>query len=98
MLFYQVTLAVVKTTLLRVFIQELPGNKYDSGLIINPKLRPIQFLQEVFLQFGIKIIPGNKGDCLRVLNQRIIENLKDNKEILLIIDEAQLLNEKSDYY
>ena len=84
-----------KTTLSRVFMKELPGNKYDIGLIINPKLRPLEFLQEVLYQFDIKNIPGNKGDCLRALNQRMLDNLKNNKETLLIVDEAQLLNEQT---
>ena len=82
-----------KTTLSRICINELAEDKYEIGLIINPKLEPEDFLQEILYQFGIPHIPNKKIDCLRVLNDKMIENMKVNKETLLIIDEAQLLNE-----
>jgi len=82
-----------KTTLTRVYIEELAGDSYDIGLIINPKLDPIEFFQEVLYQFGIENVPETKVKCLRMLNEKMIGNLKKNKETILIVDEAQLLNE-----
>jgi general secretion pathway protein A len=84
-----------KTILSKVYIQRFSGEKYDVALIINPKLESDEFLQEVLYQFGIENIPGSKVECLRVLNNRMIENVRKNKETLLIVDEAQLLNEST---
>ncbi|MFC1868351.1 ExeA family protein [Thermodesulfobacteriota bacterium] len=84
-----------KTTLSKVYVSKLSEEKYDIGLIINPKLESKEFLQEILYQFGIIDIPDTKVECLRVLNGRMLENMKMNKETLLIVDEAQLLNESS---
>ncbi|MBW2609981.1 MAG: AAA family ATPase [Deltaproteobacteria bacterium] len=82
-----------KTTLSKVYVQELSADKYDIGIIINPKLEANEFLQEVLYQFDITDIPDTKVKCLRVLNNKMIENMKGNKETILIVDEAQLLDE-----
>lgn len=84
-----------KTTLSKVYVKELSENKYDIGLIINPKLESAEFLQEVIYQFGISNIPKTKVECLRALNDKMIDNMKVNKETLLIVDEAQLLNDST---
>lgn len=81
-----------KTTLSKVYIQELSEDKFDIGLIINPKLEPREFLQEVLYQFDIADIPDSKVKCLHALNEKMISNLKEGKETILIVDEAQLLD------
>jgi general secretion pathway protein A len=82
-----------KTTISKVYVKELSEDKYDIGLIINPKLESEEFLQEIVYQFNIPNIPNTKVECLRVLNDKMIENMQAGKETLLIVDEAQLLNE-----
>lgn len=82
-----------KTTLIRVCIQKLSKDEFDIGVIINPKLEPLEFIQEILYQFGINEVPETKVKCLQKLNARMIENEKINKETLLIVDEAQLLTE-----
>ena len=80
-----------KTTLVKVCVQELATENFEIGLVVNPKLEPLEFLQEILFQFGIEDVPDTKVHCLQRLNQRMIENMKENRETLLIIDEAQLL-------
>jgi general secretion pathway protein A len=82
-----------KTTLTKVCVQELSGDTFDIGLIINPKLEAVEFLQEVLYQFNIIDVPDTKVKCLHLLNQKMIENMKQNKETLLMVDEAQLLHQ-----
>jgi len=84
-----------KTTLSKVYVQELSDDKFDIGMIINPKLEATEFLQEILYQFDIQEIPDTKVKCLRVLNDKMLANLNAGKETLLIVDEAQLLNESS---
>jgi len=81
-----------KTILSKVYIQRFSGEKYDIALVINPKLEADEFLQEVLYQFGVNHIPQTKVECLRILNDRMIANVRKDKETLLIVDEAQLLN------
>ena len=80
-----------KTTLAKVCIQELSGDKFDIAMVVNPRLEPMEFLQEVLYQFGIPDVPDSKVKCLRFLNDKLARNMKDGKESLLLIDEAQLL-------
>ncbi len=84
-----------KTTIIRVCIQKLSKDEFDIGVIINPKLEPLEFIQEILYQFGINEVPETKVKCLQKLNARMIENEKINKETLLIVDEAQLLTESN---
>ena len=82
-----------KTTLTRVFVKELSAEPFEIGLVQNPNLGPLEFLQEVAYQLGIPEIPGTKVQCLRSLNDRLLKNLKAKKETVLIIDEAQLVSD-----
>jgi type II secretory pathway predicted ATPase ExeA len=40
-------------------------------------------------------VPDSKVQCLRLLNDKMIENMKTNRETLLIVDEAQVLSESA---
>lgn len=84
-----------KTILSKVYVKKLAGEKYDIGLIINPKLELIDFLREILYQFDIQNIPDKKVECLWMLNDHMLENMKEKKETLLIVDEAHLLNEST---
>jgi general secretion pathway protein A len=81
-----------KTTLSRVFIQQLADEEYDIGLITNPALTPLDFLKEIVYQIGLDISSNSKADLLETLNRLLIDNLRNNKNTLLIIDEAQLIS------
>jgi len=80
-----------KTTVAKVCIQELSGDKFDMALVVNPRLEPLEFLQEVLYQFGIADVPDSKVKCLRVLYEKLQRNHKEGKQTLLLIDEAQML-------
>lgn len=84
-----------KTTLAKACIQELSADKFDMALVVNPRLEPVEFLQEVLYQFGIMDVPDSKVKCWRSLNDKMARNRKEGKETLLLIDEAQLLPEVS---
>lgn len=82
-----------KTTLTRVFVQKLAAEPYEMGLVANPNLGPLEFLQEVAYQLGVTEIPSTKVQTLRSLNEKLIGNGKANRETVLIIDEAQLVSD-----
>ncbi len=84
-----------KTTLSRVFIQQLADEEFDIGLITNPSLTPLDFLKEVVYQIGLNFNSNSKADLLETLNRQLIDNLHNNKNTLLIIDEAQLISSET---
>ena len=84
-----------KTTLSRVFIQQLADSEYDVGLITNPSLEPLDFVKEALYQLGLNSESHTKTELLKMLNDRMIENMKNNRTTLLIIDEAQLIGKET---
>jgi general secretion pathway protein A len=80
-----------KTMMSKVFIQQLPEDEYDIGLITNPTLEPSDFLKEILYQLGLNPDTNSKADLLNILNEKMLENMKQDKTTLLIIDEAQLI-------
>jgi general secretion pathway protein A len=80
-----------KTVLSKVFIRQLPEDEYDIGLITNPTLEPVDFLKEILYQLGLNPNTNSKADFLDILNKRMLENMKQNKNTVLIVDEAQLV-------
>jgi general secretion pathway protein A len=84
-----------KTTLAKVCLQELSADEFDIGLIVNPKLEGVEFLQEVLYQLGVNETADTKGKCLRLINEKMLRNMKDRKETLLMIDEAHLLTSEA---
>jgi len=80
-----------KTTVSRVFIQQLPDSEFDIGLITNPSLHALDFIKEVHYQLGIDSKSNSKSELLVMLNDRLLENMSGGKSTLLIIDEAQLI-------
>lgn len=84
-----------KTTLSRVFIQQLPDEEFDIGLITNPSFTPLDFLKEVVYQLGMDTTSDSKAELLNLLNHKLLDNLNHQKNTLLIIDEAQLIAEET---
>jgi len=80
-----------KTTLSRVFIQQLPEAEFDIGLITNPSLNALDFIKEVHYQLGLDSNSNSKTELLVILNNRLLENMSKGRSTLLIIDEAQLI-------
>lgn len=84
-----------KTTLSRVFIQQLSDAEFDIGLITNPSLEPTDFIKEALYQVGITPQSNSKQELLNLLNNHMLENMKNNKSTLFIIDEAQLIHRET---
>jgi len=82
-----------KTTLSRVLIQQLSELKFDIGLMMNPILDPLDFLREILYSLGLN--PGRnspKSHLLNLLNEKLLENLRNDMGTLLIFDEAHLIS------
>ena len=64
-------------------------------MITNPTLEPSDFLKEILYQLGLNPDTNSKADLLDILNKRMLENMKQDKTTLLIIDEAQLISKQT---
>jgi general secretion pathway protein A len=88
-----------KTTLCRVFLNELDAARTDTALILNPRLTERELLAAVLRELG-EIPPGagsaplalDNADLTGRLNDALLRRIRDGKDIVLIIDEAQNLS------
>jgi general secretion pathway protein A len=83
-----------KTTLSRTLIKQLPGTKFDIGLMINPIVDSIDFSREILYNLGIAFDKDknlHKSDYSNLLYGKIVENINNDKTTLLIFDEAHLI-------
>jgi len=84
-----------KTTLSRVFIRHLADAEFDIGLITNPSLTPIDFLKEALYQLDLNPTTNSKADLLKMFNDRMVENMQNDRSTLLVVDEAQLIYQET---
>jgi general secretion pathway protein A len=85
-----------KTTLCRLLLEQLP-EKTRVALILNPKLAPIELLESLAEELGLKTddIRGSQKSLTDRLNAYLLEAYADGWRIVLIIDEAQTLSIES---
>ena len=82
-----------KTTLTRALLQRLEGERYDVGLLTNPSLGQVDFIREILYQLGVDGDGRGKADLLHQLNELVLRNLNAGKDTVIIIDEAQLIED-----
>ena len=88
-----------KTLLSRVFLRELSSESYRTALIFNPALSPVELIKEIIYQLNGKVDTSSlsKNDLLRYFNEILYRNLNENKETVIVIDEAQAIPEESTF-
>lgn len=80
-----------KTILSRTLLSELGNERYQTVLIFNPRIPPMEFLQEIVNQLGGNDASESKTRLLRTLNEILYNNLNNNKNTIVVIDEAQAI-------
>jgi general secretion pathway protein A len=81
-----------KTTLLAWVLGRLPTAQVQSSIILNPMLKPEEFLEMAMLDFGLTDIPESKARRLWMLQNYLLQGQRDGKINVLIIDEAHKLS------
>jgi general secretion pathway protein A len=83
-----------KTTLCRAMLEQLSG-VYSTALILNPALNADQLMKAITTEFGLPVQGLNldRLDALAVFNEFLLRQVEQGKETVLIIDEAQDLDE-----
>lgn len=82
-----------KTTLLQKLLADLDESVVVAK-IFQTQLDEVEFLQSVLVEFGLNPFNAKKVELLDMLNSFIIEQFLQNKQVLLIVDDAHNLNSK----
>ena len=88
-----------KTTLCRVFLNEMDSARTETALILNPRLTERELLAAILRELGeISAADGaaplglDNADLTGRLNDALLRRIHAGKDIVLIIDEAQNLS------
>jgi len=87
-----------KTVLARALFNTLNKNIYQIAFINNPHLKSVEFLRAVARQLGAEHLPEKLTEMsadhfLEVINNILLNNAKDGKETLVIVDEAHVIED-----
>ena len=82
-----------KTTICRRLL-ELLGPNYKTALILNPCLTMNQLLRCIVTELNLGVRSFDRLTCLEALNAFVLDQAKQNNDVVVIIDEAQDLTDK----
>jgi general secretion pathway protein A len=81
-----------KTTLCRRFLNELDPARFDTALILNPRVTETQMLKAILTELGEAKLARSQVDLVSQMNSVLLERINRGRDIVLIIDEAQNLS------
>ncbi|WP_432822695.1 ExeA family protein [Trichloromonas sp.] len=81
-----------KTTVLRTLLDDLDNENYRLAFIFNPCLSVLDLLRSIQREFGIDSDASEVGDLVHSLNQFLLQQRRDGRTVVLVIDEAQNLD------
>lgn len=80
-----------KTTLCRALFEML-GSQYATALILNPRMTESQLLRAIMGEFAVPHITRDHLTNYERLNAWLLERARENRDAVLVIDEAQDLS------
>ena len=82
-----------KTTLVRYLLDQF-GSEKEIAVIFNTNITADELLFLILQSFDLKPKDGNKTKNLDIFHEFLIDRYSKNKQVLLIIDEAQNLSDE----
>lgn len=82
-----------KTMLSRTLIHRLQAERFEIGLLVNPSWDAVDFLREILYQLGTETQEKSKLELVHMLNHLFFRNLQAGRDTVIIIDEAQLVDD-----
>jgi type II secretory pathway predicted ATPase ExeA len=79
-----------KTLLTRALVDRV-GERYEVGMILNPRLSPRQFLRTAALEIGIPEPRFHANDLLDQIRERLLALDEQGRAAFLVVDEAHLI-------
>ncbi len=85
-----------KTLLSRALVDRL-GDRYEIGMILNPRLSPRQFLRTTARELGVESPAFHSNDLLDQIQKRLLALDAEGRAAVVIVDEAHLIPGKSTF-
>lgn len=84
-----------KTLLCRKLLNALDDGDYVTAYIPNPHLTPGELRASFAQEIGVQLAGLEKYELLNAINLRLIELAKQEKKVVLMVDEAQAMPEET---
>ncbi|PTY04765.1 ATPase [Opitutaceae bacterium EW11] len=81
-----------KTTLCRRFLNELDTERFDTALIVNPRVNENQMLRAILQELGEAEMGDDPHSLVLQMQRLLLERIEKGRDIVLIVDEAQNLS------
>src|SRR5262245_6197168 len=81
-----------KTTLCRALLEQL-SSQYATALILNPVLNADELMKAIATEFGLDVRGMDRLDTVAAINNFLLWQVEQERDAVLIIDEAQNLTE-----
>lgn len=81
-----------KTTLCRALLEHL-NTSVATALILNPILDANQLMEAIAMEFGLNVRGLDRLETVAAINQFLLAQAEQNRDCLLIVDEAQDLTD-----
>ncbi len=82
-----------KTVLAQTLLGQLSAEKYKTAYIANPRLDDVDLLRMIVHHLGSTEPPIRKADVLNILHDILLNNQRNGKETVIIIDEAHAIDD-----
>lgn len=80
-----------KTTLCRTLLDRL-GSETSVAFLFNPSRSATELLQSIATEYGLDVTGRTRREIGQLLNEFLLEQKRQKRQVLLIIDEAQNLS------
>jgi general secretion pathway protein A len=80
-----------KTTICRAMLGKLDRTKTRLALVLNPEFNDLELLQTINAELGLESKSTSKRELLDALNRFLLNEYKNDRNVVLLIDEAQRL-------
>ena len=81
-----------KTTLIHYLLGQLNGNNTQTAFLFNPKLTSNDFIKYILKDLGVRVHGQTKAEYLYSLHRYLLNAYRDEKKVVLIVDEAHGLD------
>ena len=83
-----------KTTIIKALVERLPAS-VTTSVILNPRLSDVQLLEAIVRDFGVPPTRKTRAALTEALNAFLLEQRRQERTAVLIIDEAQTLSART---
>lgn len=80
-----------KTLLGYTLFRELEKDIYNTAFVINPRMDELDLLRYIAHELGGQEMPEKKADVLVLMKEILMNNFRDGKESVILIDEAHTI-------